>query len=147
MLKEQVLALIVEYAFQFVGTPYIWGGNHMLEGVDCSGYVCEIARFGGFLGREDLSAQGLYEHLMKIPHARPGELGRGAFVFYGPSVNDIKHVAFMIDDNRILEAGGGGKKIKTLAEARAAGAMVRGRTLNYRTDRVAVVMPPYDELR
>lgn len=38
---------VVEYAMQFVGNPYVWGGNSLTNGVDCSGFVHEIyAHFG-----------------------------------------------------------------------------------------------------
>lgn len=38
---------VVSYAMQFVGHPYVWGGNSLTNGVDCSGFVHEVyAHFG-----------------------------------------------------------------------------------------------------
>mgnify|MGYP004683510717 FL=1 len=38
---------VVAYAQQFVGNPYVWGGNSLTNGVDCSGFVHLIyAHFG-----------------------------------------------------------------------------------------------------
>lgn len=38
---------VVSYAMQFVGNPYVWGGNSLTNGVDCSGFVHEVyAHFG-----------------------------------------------------------------------------------------------------
>ena len=38
---------VVSYAMKFVGNPYVWGGNSLTNGVDCSGFVHEVyAPFG-----------------------------------------------------------------------------------------------------
>ena len=38
---------VVSYAMQFVGIPYVWAGNSLTNGVDCSGFVHEVyAHFG-----------------------------------------------------------------------------------------------------
>lgn len=38
---------VVSYAMQFVGNPYVWAGNSLTNGVDCSGFVHEVyAHFG-----------------------------------------------------------------------------------------------------
>lgn len=38
---------VVSYAMQFVGNSYVWGGNSLTNGVDCSGFVHEVyAHFG-----------------------------------------------------------------------------------------------------
>ncbi len=38
---------VVSYANQFVGNPYVWGGNSLTNGCDCSGFVQQVlANFG-----------------------------------------------------------------------------------------------------
>lgn len=38
---------VVSYAMQFVGNPYVWAGNSLTNGVDCSGFVHEVySHFG-----------------------------------------------------------------------------------------------------
>lgn len=38
---------VVSYAMQFKGNPYVWAGNSLTNGVDCSGFVHEVyAHFG-----------------------------------------------------------------------------------------------------
>lgn len=43
---------VVAYASQFIGNPYVWGGNSLTDGIDCSGFVVEVYRHFGI----DLSA-------------------------------------------------------------------------------------------
>jgi|GEM_PF-6708883 len=135
--------LLIRYAFSFVGTPYKFGGNNPLQGgIDCSGFVCEVLRFAGLVGnKEDLSAQMLYDRFHNT--GTEGVKGPGVLAFYGESVTKITHVAFMVDQFRILEAGGGDSSTDTLAEAAVRGALVRGRLLEYRQDLVATVRPRY----
>lgn len=38
---------IVRYGTEFIGTPYVWGGNSLTGGVDCSGYVQQLFRKHG----------------------------------------------------------------------------------------------------
>ena len=43
---------IVDYACQFIGNPYVWGGTSLTEGADCSGFVQAVfAHFGISLPR------------------------------------------------------------------------------------------------
>lgn len=135
--------LLLQYAFAFVNLPYRWGGNSPLEGgMDCSGYVCELLRSAGLVGpHEDLSAQALFDRFSIT--GTPGVRGSGVLAFYGGSVAKITHVAFMVDEWRILEAGGGARDTDTLAEAAARDARVRCRMIGYRPDLVATVRPRY----
>ena len=44
--------LIVDYACQFIGNPYVWGGTSLTDGADCSGFVQSVfAHFGISLPR------------------------------------------------------------------------------------------------
>src|SRR5688572_21861978 len=38
---------IVRYGTEFIGTKYVWGGNSLTAGVDCSGYVQQLFRRHG----------------------------------------------------------------------------------------------------
>ena len=43
---------IVDYACQFIGNPYVWGGTSLTNGADCSGFVQSVfAHFGIALPR------------------------------------------------------------------------------------------------
>ena len=50
--KGQTGQAIVDYACQFIGNPYVWGGTSLTEGADCSGFVQSVfAHFGISLPR------------------------------------------------------------------------------------------------
>lgn len=38
---------VVREAMRYIGTPYVWGGNSLTTGVDCSGYVQQLYRMVG----------------------------------------------------------------------------------------------------
>lgn len=52
---------VVEYACQYIGNPYVWGGTSLTEGADCSGFVQSVfAHFGVSLPRTtwDMESSG-----------------------------------------------------------------------------------------
>ncbi len=78
------------------------GGNNA-QGFDCSGYVCEILRPSGLIGnKEDLTAAAIHN---KFKSKVVGSPSLGCLVFYGRDIRRITHVAFMITEDIILEAG------------------------------------------
>ena len=65
---------ILEFASQFVGNPYVWGGTSLTDGADCSGFVQSIyAQYGYDLPRvaED---QAYYGTQIPVDEAQPGDL-------------------------------------------------------------------------
>ena len=65
---------VVEYARQFLGNPYVYGGNSLTNGIDCSGFTQQIyAAFGVPLGRTD-SAQATAGVESPLSEARAGDL-------------------------------------------------------------------------
>ncbi len=89
---------IVTYALQFVGNPYVYGGNSLTHGTDCSGFVKLIyAEFGYSLERR-ASYQFKYNGTqISVDQLRPGDL-----VFYGSG--EVEHVAMFIGNGQIVHA-------------------------------------------
>lgn len=135
---------LTRYAMSLIGTPYRWGGENPVRGFDCSGLVQEILRSAGIDPPGDQTAQKLYDHFELM--ATSGVYAAGALAFYGKSVREITHVAFMIDQYRIVEAGGGGHLTLTHDDAGAANAFVRMRLVGYRKDLVATLKPNYSKI-
>lgn len=88
---------ICEFAQQFVGNPYVYGGNSLTHGTDCSGFTNLIyAHFGISIPR---TATTQYNFGTKISTAelRPGDL-----IIYGEY--QIEHVALYLGNGQIVHA-------------------------------------------
>ena len=84
---------VVDYATQFVGNPYVWGGTSLTSGADCSGFVQSVyANFGVSLPRTSYEQQNAgYE--VSYADAQPGDL-----ICYGG------HVAIYMGNGQIVHA-------------------------------------------
>lgn len=125
-----------EYAIQFIGLPYRWGGDDTIEGMDCSGFVQEVLASQRLDPPGDQTAQGLYDWLSKDSKFR-SQLGEDAILFFGATKSRISHVAIAIDDKQMVEAGGGDSRTVGAKEAAEQNAFVRVRPI--RKDLVAVL--------
>lgn len=130
--EKELRQAVIDYASSFVGRPYRWGGDDPMEGFDCSGLAVEVLKSVGVLKRgTDYTSGGLYNKFKKHRRIKPKE---GMLVFYhnGKPEKKIIHVAICIDKFRIIEAGGGGSRTKSLQDAIDQNAFIRIRTWNSR---------------
>lgn len=89
---------LVQFALQFVGNPYVWGGTSLTNGIDCSGFTMQVyARYGISLPHHAASQPG-YGTRISAADARPGDL-----FFYG-SGRGIGHVGIYIGNGQIVHA-------------------------------------------
>ncbi len=138
--------ILKDYAFKLVGTPYVWAGDDPMKGFDCSGLVIELLKSTGLLPPKfDTTAQGLFNKF--IQNGEGSIAGFGSLVFFGKSTNKITHIGFMLDSYRMLEAGGGGSRTLTEADAIKHNAFVRIRPIYTRGDLVAIIKPRYSKLK
>lgn len=102
--EEELRAQIVDFALQFEGNPYVYGGTSLTNGADCSGFVMSVfAQFGYSLPR--VAAEQYYQSVQKsVADLEPGDL-----VFYG---SGISHVALYIGDGQIIHASTSASGIK-----------------------------------
>lgn len=102
--EEELRRQIVDFALQFEGNPYVYGGTSLTNGADCSGFVMSVfAQFGYFLPR--VAADQYYQSVKKdMAELEPGDL-----VFYG---RGISHVALYIGDGQIIHASTSATGIK-----------------------------------
>lgn len=128
--------LMIAYAFEFVGTMYRWGGSSPMEGFDCSGFCQELLMSIGIDPRGDQTAQGLYNFLSKH---YPKGIDRGSVLFFGEATDKITHIAVAVDDDHMIEAGGGNSSTTNAQKAIIQQAFVRVRPIKNRSDLVAAI--------
>lgn len=67
---------VVAYANQFVGNPYVWGGNSLTDGIDCSGFVQQVYSHFGYLqgGRQVSGSLRSVGSAVGIDYIQPGDI-------------------------------------------------------------------------
>ncbi len=98
---SQVKADIIEWAYSYLNTPYLWGGRSPF-GIDCSGFTQQVYRMIGVNIPRDASEQAKCgEALSFIEEAEPGDLA-----FFDNKEGHITHVGIILRDNYIIHASG-----------------------------------------
>lgn len=111
------IMLIVAMQVLNKGVPYRWGGECLLQGMDCSGMVQYCLRAIGKDPKGDQSSQGLYDHFAEKALASSKVVRRGDLLFFGKSEDQISHVAIAIDQRHMIEMGGGNAQTVTYEDA------------------------------
>lgn len=99
---------IVKFAEQYLGTPYVWGGNSLTQGVDCSGLVQQVYKnFGINLPRTtyDQITQG---KSISMNNLQAGDL----LFFHTESADQPDHVGIYIGNGKFIEAPRPGKGVQ-----------------------------------
>ena len=99
-------AQIANYAVQFVGNRYVYGGTSLTNGTDCSGFTMSVmAKFGVSLPHNSGAQSGCGKSITSS-QMRPGDL-----VFYSGS-GGINHVALYIGNGQVCHASNARSGIK-----------------------------------
>lgn len=89
-------ASIVEYAKQFLGNRYVWGGSSLTSGTDCSGFTMSLyAKYGHSLPHNAAAQAGCTR---KVSSPKPGDL------FFYSNGSRINHVAMYIGGGMVIHA-------------------------------------------
>ena len=89
---------LCQYAKEFLGNPYVWGGTSLTKGADCSGFVLSVYRKYGVSLPHSSRAQANCGTKITLAEAQPGDL-----VFYGNG-QTINHVAIYIGGGQVIHA-------------------------------------------
>ena len=88
---------IAQFAVQFVGNPYVYGGTSLTNGADCSGFVMSVFKEFGYDLPRVAAAQYEASRKKDISQMETGDL-----VFYG--AGGINHVALYIGNGKVVHA-------------------------------------------
>lgn len=97
---DQTRQAAIEYAKQFVGTPYVWGGDTP-SGFDCSGLVQYVFNHVGVALPRVSYQQANYGTRTSIGKLRPGDLVAWE---EGPQNPGADHIAIYLGHHRVIEA-------------------------------------------
>lgn len=95
---SDVRVSLVQFATQFVGNPYVWGGTSLTRGADCSGFVLSVFANYGISLPHSSGAQSNSGTRISASEAQPGDL-----FFYGNG-SRINHVAIYIGNGQVVHA-------------------------------------------
>lgn len=91
----------MEYALDFLGAPYLWGGRTIM-GIDCSGLSQLVFKLAGIPILRDASQQAeMGQAVIKLEEARPNDL-----LFFVNGKGQITHVGIYMGEGSILHASG-----------------------------------------
>ena len=106
--KQSRRSQLVNYALQFVGNRYAWGGTSLTNGVDCSGFTMRVMEKFGVSLPHYSGSQAQMGKKVSSANMQPGDL-----IFYAGSNGKVNHVAIYIGNGRIVHAASRRSGIKT----------------------------------
>ena len=85
---------VAQFALQFKGNPYVWGGTSLTNGADCSGFVMSVYKnFGVSLPHSSTADRNVGSSVGSLAEAQPGDI-----ICYSG------HVGIYIGGNQIVHA-------------------------------------------
>jgi cell wall-associated NlpC family hydrolase len=100
-------AIAARTAERFVGIPYRWGGENVVDGMDCSGFVRAVYNLCGINIPRTSGEQFKVGDKVEREQLMDGDL-----VFFGSSVDKINHVGIYVGGGRFVHAPRRGDEIK-----------------------------------
>ena len=112
--KSDMGSIAARTAERFVGIPYRWGGDTVVDGMDCSGFARAVYNLCGVNIPRTAREQYRVGDVVGRDELKDGDL-----VFFGASIDEITHVGIFVGNGRFVHAPRRGDDIKvsTMDEA------------------------------
>lgn len=117
---------VVEEARKYVGTPYVWGGNDLQGGVDCSGFVKKLyGQIGENLPRTAAQQAKVGTPILRLEHLQPGD----RLYFCDASRTRINHTGIYMGGGNFIHSARskGGVSVDTLFDPKWRNKLVAAR--------------------
>lgn len=89
---------LCQYAKQFIGNPYVWGGTSLTKGADCSGFTLSVFKKYGISLPHYSVSQSQMGKKVSLSEAKAGDL-----VFYSNG-SRVNHVAIYLGNGQVVHA-------------------------------------------
>lgn len=90
---------IANFALQYVGCPYVYGGTSLTNGADCSGFVMTVYKNFGYSLPRTADDQSLAGVEVSRENIQPGDL-----IFYDYGTGVVQHVAIYTGNGQMVHA-------------------------------------------
>lgn len=93
---------VVEFGMQFIGTPYVWGGTDLQDGVDCSGFTQQV-----FKAFDVEISRVSYMQAKDGEEVGESELRTGDLIFFdttGVNNGNISHVGIYVGNGKFIHS-------------------------------------------
>ena len=103
---------MIDYAKQFIGTPYVYGGTSLTSGVDCSGFIYSVYKdFGITLDRRSR------DQINDGPRVAKEDLRPGDLIFFNTGgESEISHVGMYIGNGEYIHSTNGAANGVTISD-------------------------------
>lgn len=90
---------VVDYARQFLGNPYVYGGTSLTNGADCSGFVQSIFKHFGYSLPRTCTTQSTAGRAVSVDELQPGDI-----IIFAADGYEISHVAIYSGNGMTIHA-------------------------------------------
>jgi cell wall-associated NlpC family hydrolase len=109
-LTSRSASAVADYALNFQGTPYKWGGNSLNGGIDCSGFVKELFKEAGVsLPRTAAEQLNVGKPITRLEHLQKGD----RLYFWDSKRNMVGHTGIYLGEGWFVHSSSTRKGVAT----------------------------------